>query len=454
MKSVILLLLFLCSAPVFSQIVFEKNLTWEQLSKKAKNEKKLIFLHLEDDNCQQCNDVASQGFSATILKEKYEKNFVAMRVNVKTENGKKLAEKFEIKGALVSLYIDADSNVLNRHNGSTSAGFVYAEQADIALGRKGDKRLSDFEKEYKAGQRSSQFLREYITKRKEISLSVNELLEQYVGQLRVDSLTNFDIIRFVYSNGPSLESRAYKVIQYGAPFGLIDSLYKSIPVEEAVAMNNAIIGSTFRVAVEKRDKNLAYQLSSYIQRTYNQDFQKGFLASRRNTLRFLYAIKDTVQYKSEVMSWLNFTHMSLTVDSLKKLDEQEMRNQPQIPPAPWRKEPVRVVRNIPPSQFYHMELNEHAWHFYEMSNKASDLETALKWSYQSMEFFNGLNQGRQNPMHLGNPAYLDTYAQILYKLGRKQEAIEWQTKAVEAQKVIGAAGSFEATLAKMKEGKL
>ena len=454
MKLIFVIILSLCYAPVFSQIFFEKDLTWEQLSKKAKDEKKLIFLHLEDDNCQQCNDVASQGFSATILKEKYEQNFVSMRANVKTENGKKLAKKFEIKGALISLYIDADGNILNRHDGSTSAGFVYAEQADIALVRKDEKKLSDFEKEYKAGQRSPQFLRDYISKRKEISLPVNELLEQYVGQLRVDSLTNFGIIRFIYANGPTLESRAYKVIQYGAPAGLIDSLYKSIPVEEAVAMNNAIISNTFRVAVEKKDKNLAYQLSSFIHRTYNKEFQKGFLASRRNMLRFLYAIKDTAQYKSEAMALLNFTHMSLTVDSLKKIDAQEMRNQPQIPPAPWRKEPVRIVRNAPSSQFYHMELNEHAWHFYEISNKASDLETALKWSNQSIELSNGLYRQHQQSQYLGNASYMGTYAHILYKLGRRQEAVEWQTKAVEAQKVIGAAGSFETTLVKMKEGKL
>ncbi len=78
----------------------------------------------------------------------------------------------------------------------------------------------------------------------------------------------------------------------------------------------------------------------------------------------------------------------------------------------------------------------------------------LKWSQQSMLFFDALNKDHQGPMRLGNPAYLDTYAQLTYKLGRKEEAIEWQTKAVAAQKATGMpAGSFEATLAKMKVGK-
>jgi len=452
MKFIVILLLLLCSAPVFSQIVFQKDLTWEQLSKKAKAEKKLVFLHLEDDQCQQCNDVASQGFGASILKEKYENNFVSQRSNVKTENGKKLAEKFGITGALVSLYIDADGNILNRFNGSTSAAFVYAEQADIAVGRKGGKKLADYEKEYKAGERSSRFLKEYIFKRKELSLPIDALLEEFVGQLPIDSLKNYEVVRFILGQGPSINSREYNIVQSGAPRSLIDSVYKTIPRAEAVAMNNAIINNTFRLAVEKRDQQLAYQLSGFIQNTYKIDYQNGQLASRRNLIRYWYAVKDTVQYESQVRGLLDYTHMIITVDSLKKLDDAALKRQHPLPPVPFRKEPMAPVNFAPPSQFYHMELNEHAWHFLELSSKPRDLETALKWSYQSMELFNGLNQGRQHPMRLGNPAYLDTYAQILYKLGRKQEAIEWQTKAVEAQKLVGDPASLERTLVKMKAG--
>lgn len=455
MRSVIFLLLLMISSPSFSQIIFEPELTWEQAAKKAKAENKLVFIHLEDDNCQQCNEVASKGFGTSILKEKYEKNFVSIRANVKTERGKKLAEKFEIKGALVSLYVDAEGNILNRFNGSTSAGFIYAEQADIALGRKGDKQLGQFAAEYKAGERSGKFLKEYITKRKGLSLPVDDLLEQYVGQLLIDSLKNYNVVKFIYANGPSLDSRAYNIVQSGAPERLIDSVYKKIPREEAIAMNNAIISNTFRIAVERKDLNLAQKLSSFTHNTYNKEFQKGYLASRRGMLRFYYAIKDTTHYRREVKDFLDYTHMRITADSLKKIDDVAMKNQPVIPPAPWAKESVRMVRFSPPSQFYHMELNEHAWHFFEMFDNANDLETALKWSHQSMEFFNGVYKERPGVTKLGNPAYMDTYAQILYKLGRKPEAIEWQTKAVETQKATGnPSGSFEATLAKMKEGKL
>ncbi len=51
--------------------------------------------------------------------------------------------------------------------------------------------------------------------------------------------------------------------------------------------------------------------------------------------------------------------------------------------------------------------------------------------------------------------YMDTYAHILYRLDRKVEAIEWQTKAVEAQKITGMAYQYlEIPLNKMKAGTL
>lgn len=453
MKSLLTLVaFFFISTTSFSQIVFLKDLTWEQAAKKAHSEKKLLFIHLEDSNCQQCNEVATHGFSETILKEKFERNFVSLRANIETEKGRALAEKFEIKGALVSLFVDADGNILNRFNGSTSAGLIYAQQADIALGRRGEKKLGDFVKEYNSGSRSSKFLKEYIVKRKEMQLPADELLEEYIGQLPVDSLKNYNVIKFIYAQGPSLDSRGYKMIQ-STERKLIDSLYKSIPIQEAIGINNAIIETTFRNAVRHKDSRLAHELARFTQNTHNRDFIKGSLASQRSLLRYFYAVKDTMQYFSSAENFLDYTHMRLTVDSLKRMDELEMKKQLSRP-FPGKPSQLQTMKMSPPSQFFHIELNEHAWHFFEMATKKHDLENALKWSQQSMLFFDALNKDREGPMRLGNPSYMDTYAQLSYKLGKKEEAIEWQTKAIAAQKVTGMpTGSLEATLAKMKAGK-
>lgn len=455
MRPVIFLLLLMISSPSFCQIIFEPELTWEQAAKKAKAENKLVFIHLEGNKCQQCNEVASQGFNSGVLREKFAVNFISLRVNVETEAGKKLTEKFGIKGSLVSLFVDPQGNILHRYEGSTSAGFIYAEQADIALSRRGGKQLDQFIKEYEGGQRSLPFLKEYIVKRKQSSLSVEDFLDEYVTLLPADSLKNYNTIRYIYAQGPSLDSKAYKSIHAVAPKTLMDSIYRTVPFSEAVAMNNAIINTSFRKAVDKKDRELAYTVSGFSANSYMPDITKGMLAFNRSILRYFYFVKDTSRYFLETRRFLGQVHQRLTVDSLLEMDEKEFRNQPFPKETPSKEVSIQRVGFTAPSQFFHIELNEHAWHFYEMARKKEDLETALQWSQLSMAWFDELTKNKQHPMRLGNAAYLDTYAHILYKLERRNEAIEWQTKAVEAQKVTGhPTGSFEATLAKMKEGKL
>ena len=62
------------------------------------------------------------------------------------------------------------------------------------------------------------------------------------------------------------------------------------------------------------------------------------------------------------------------------------------------------------------DLNEYAWTVFQNCSDETCLKNALEWSKRSFE-------------KEQNPAYMDTYANILYRLGRKDEAIEWEQKA-------------------------
>lgn len=68
------------------------------------------------------------------------------------------------------------------------------------------------------------------------------------------------------------------------------------------------------------------------------------------------------------------------------------------------------------------ELNNCAWLVFANCNDNKILNQALQWSKQSFT-----NQERIDPN------FIDTYANLLYKLGRKKEAIEWVQKA---QKIV------------------
>lgn len=64
-------------------------------------------------------------------------------------------------------------------------------------------------------------------------------------------------------------------------------------------------------------------------------------------------------------------------------------------------------------------LNDWAWTLFERSMDKNELITALIWSDSCI---------KKN--HAPNAYYYDTYANLLYKTGRSQEAISWEEKAV------------------------
>ncbi len=86
------------------------------------------------------------------------------------------------------------------------------------------------------------------------------------------------------------------------------------------------------------------------------------------------------------------------------------------------------------------EMNSIAWQIFLNSDDKKCLFIALNLTRQSLV------------IDKNNPAYLDTYANILYKLGQIEEAIEMETKALDLvaqwQKK-----SYQEALDKMKSGK-
>lgn len=76
------------------------------------------------------------------------------------------------------------------------------------------------------------------------------------------------------------------------------------------------------------------------------------------------------------------------------------------------------------SQMGNYELNDYAWTSFLLSDNKELLKEALKWSQSSIDKVEKTTTSNY-------PNYLDTYANLLYKLGKKDEAIQWQQKALD-----------------------
>jgi hypothetical protein len=460
MRQIVLVFALIISFQSRGQITFiDSNTSWNQLSKQAKEQDKLIFIHFENSECVQCNEVASMGFNNAILKKTFDEEFIAIRCNVGTTNGRILAQKFRIMSSLMSLYVDSDGNILHVNNGSTGDSYTYLNGAERALDRKGKKQLPDYEREYKAGVRAPAFMREYMVKKQESSMAIDDLLDEYVTSLPADSLGDFQTVKRIYEFFPAVNSVAYQTIKTKTPKSITDSIFSSAKPDDRKAMNEGILENSFRIAVQKRDHELAQQIAEFARESQSKDRSKGEIDSAKWMIKYYYRIGNTRKYFENAVKLIENKYMPLSIDSLNAMDEAAFKAQQNFL-MPKRGKPdrgimVRSVAIAPPSQFIYLELNEHAYHFYELTRDKELLEKALAWSKKSMDLSNEKRKNAHSPYQLGDPNFIDTYAHILYKLGRKDEAIEWQTKAVEAQKVSGMAyESFEIRLNKMKTGDL
>jgi thiol-disulfide isomerase/thioredoxin len=84
------------------------------------------------------------------------------------------------------------------------------------------------------------------------------------------------------------------------------------------------------------------------------------------------------------------------------------------------------------------DLNDFAWTVFQNCPDMTCVSEALDWSKRSFE-------GKPNAM------YMDTYANILYKMGKKDDAIAWEQKAIDMSDDATKA-TLQPTLEKMKKG--
>ncbi|UPK68006.1 sugar-binding domain-containing protein [Chitinophaga filiformis] len=90
---------------------------------------------------------------------------------------------------------------------------------------------------------------------------------------------------------------------------------------------------------------------------------------------------------------------------------------------------------------YHSgNYNAWAWLLFEKTKERRELEKAIEWSQKAIN---------QETDQARKAASMDTYANLLYKLGNKTEALEWQEKAVAASR---GDQEIKANYEKMKRG--
>ena len=444
-----ILLLFgwiLATTSVAQGIVFEEG-SWQDALKKAKKQKKIIFLHLDKNDCGGCTEVASAAFNSPLMREKFALNFISFRTDGATGIGKELSEKLEIDCTPSSIFLDTDEHPLARICGSTSMDRAYLLKAEEAQTKHRNNPLLPLVTAYANGDRSATLMQTYIQRRREAGLSTTALLDEYVQQLPADSLRSATVLRFIFEQGPVVGSRADSVFRLN--YTRRDSLYRAVGWNKAVELNNLITNNSLKKAINEKDSRLAYRTAIFRQQTYTNDYKAGRANYDWVLLRYYKGVRDTLQYLNRASRYFDEQFMTAKVDSIQNLDNlQNQRIMRGTMPEPAKTNPPVGMPTggfmlNPNTQRYVGALNNAAWEFYGMTTDSVFLTKALSWSKRTLDY-------REDP------SSMDTYAHLLYRLARKQEAIDWQEKAVkkEQERNSPLVGALQEALKKMKAGTL
>jgi len=156
--------------------------------------------------------------------------------------------------------------------------------------------------------------------------------------------------------------------------------------------------------------------------------------------------KDSIQYLKYATTYCNNQLMNLSPDSITKRDivtfnqigkaisSGQLVGMDSTNLAQLKVASEHVERNIISER-----LNDIAWEVFLKISDVKGLQEALRWSKRSLEIYPN------------NPLWMDTYANLLYKLGQKEEAIVMEQEALNYV-TKERSEDLKKTLQKMKAG--
>lgn len=355
------------------EIHFEHT-TFAEIQAKAKAENKMIMMDAVTSWCGPCKWMAKNIFTTDTAAEFYNKNFICAKIDMEKGEGIDLAKKYNVGCYPTYLFIDHNGKLIHRMSGS-----MYAKQF-VELGTDAmnpGKQFASMQKQYESGQAAPDKMAEYILARTNSCMPVKEELANYFSTQKESDLLlerNWSLMNQCAMYIGS-ESREWKYLidQYD----VFAKQYGSKNVDKFIQN-----GYSSNLQSRIKEKNIPEY-----NKTKEEILKKNFPFTEQLLL------KTDMSLYTSTGDWKNYAQTA--VNYIEK----------------YAKDDYNTLNNI-------------SWTFYE---KISDKELLLKaeeWVKHSTEL---------------QPGYFnyDTYAAVLYKLGKKSEAEATAKKAIELAKQEG-----------------
>ena len=351
-------------------IKFE-HVTFKEIKAKALKENKLIFIDAYTSWCGPCKQMAKNVFTNDTVADYYNKNFVNAKIDMEKGEGIEIAKQYDVRCYPNLLFVDGHGKIVHRVAGGMSP------KEFVALGeetKSPEKCFSYFANNYEANKTNSDFLRKYIYAKDGTCLETADLVKSYFTMQKEDELTNEDNWKMIKFFVNTMDSREFDYLM--ANKTKFENLYQAQEVNvviDNIFRNSLYAASSGKTFDEKKYIDLKEKISSY-----------GF----PNTKLLLF--ESDMNLAANKADWSTYAKLAVS-----HVDE-------------FYSEDVNALNNV-------------AWTFYENVKEKEALEKAAAWSSKACDIESSY-------------ANLDTYAAILYKLGKKDLALEKANKAIDAAK--------------------
>lgn len=373
-NSLLLITLLLVSTLTFGQSVhFEKKGLKEAMDK-AKKENKVLFLEAYTEWCSSCKYMSSSVFPQAIVGKYYNEHFVNYKLNMETDEAIGMDTALGVYAYPTLLFISPKGEILHRYCGGLDP-LSFIDLAKIAQNE--TLRFAYFKNEFKKGNRDPKLVSIYFEKCEESCLPFDSDITTYFNSVKNEDLYNihvWDLYKNFQNNSES------------PLFTFVEQNYKKLEEKHGVdsvqnKMYNVYFKSVNDIFTSKAlDENAYSNWKSRVEKSPMRD----------KKLLMMYADLEYYSRKNDLNSW---------VKTASEIVDNYSANRPDM-------------------------LNNLAYELAEKTEDKAMLKKAEQWVQKSLDMENVASTN-------------DTHAFVLSKMGRKDEAIKAEERAIELAKNAG-----------------
>jgi thiol-disulfide isomerase/thioredoxin len=369
---------------------------WSEILAQAKNENKLIFMDAFASWCGPCKWMVANIFTNDSVADFYNKTFICTSIDMEKGEGLSLRNKFDVRAYPTLLFINPQGEMIHKKVGAAQKIQDYINLGLIALNP--DECLIAYNKKYSKGDRDPLFIRTYLARLADAYLPLTDVLQKYFASLKEEELLNRTSWNIIYNYVNDMNSKEFAfLVNHEKDF---DKISTKDSVENKIS-------DVYLRSLVQLSRNAQMTDSSYngLKRKIKES---GFSGADKvifsSDLNLYYTRGDKQKY------------LDLAYTGLDKYypEDYTMLN--------------RISWNV-------LQLCS----VYDLSQSKKYLEKAQSWVKKSLA---------AKSDHANN----DVYAQILFKLGKKDEAINHERIAIAlARQQNVSSKEYDATLKRMLE---